>query len=469
MKFLFVIVLNLTFIFSASAGWRSAKATYESGKYSSMQSTRKIVIELVRDKYYFAAIPWMKEYLTQSRKLDGAVEKAFDQILTHAGTGQFELLPIKFLQKSSSNSIRYLIAKKYLRKEKVGKAISYASKVNPNHPVYPFAAHLLGTAYSMSGNQRNSINSFKDCERISEVRLKKADSNLEKQQLSMNRDYCIMGIARAQFTKRDYKKADLTYLDIPKSSYVWPEVLFEEAWNSYYLKNYNRTLGKLVTYKAPVLDYIFNPEIEVLNALTYLKLCLYGDAKAISDDFYKKYMKSARSLRLFLKNKRKNYKYFYRLMIDYESTKRSNSELLENMLHSVSRDAAYSELKNGLRSLAKEIQKVGRMSRSRFRSALLRNLKEVLKTQRNIIGSYVRSGLINRYAMLYRAFEGMSYIKLEVLAQRKARLYNFDDKKRSRGDVKYIERNEKQYFWDFNGEFWADELGDYVFALGSEC
>ena len=32
-----------------------------------------------------------------------------------------------------------------------------------------------------------------------------------------------------------------------------------------------------------------------------------------------------------------------------------------------------------------------------------------------------------------------------------------------------VERNEKQYFWDFNGEFWADELGDYVFALKSEC
>ena len=63
----------------------------------------------------------------------------------------------------------------------------------------------------------------------------------------------------------------------------------------------------------------------------------------------------------------------------------------------------------------------------------------------------------------------MSYIKLEVLAQRKAKLYSFDETDRSRGDLKYIERNEKQYFWDFNGEFWADELGDYVFALKSEC
>lgn len=92
-----------------------------------------------------------------------------------------------------------------------------------------------------------------------------------------------------------------------------------------------------------------------------------------------------------------------------------------------------------------------------------------MKTQKQIIGAHVKSRLISHYANLYKAFEGMSYIKLEVLAQRKAKLYSFDEKKRDRGDLKYIQRNEKQYFWDFNGEFWADELGDYVFALKSEC
>ena len=64
----------------------------------------------------------------------------------------------------------------------------------------------------------------------------------------------------------------------------------------------------------------------------------------------------------------------------------------------------------------------------------------------------------------------MSYIKLEMLSQKKRRLYEqADNGKRQRGDIQYLPRNEKQYFWDFNGEFWADELGDYVFALRSEC
>ena len=78
---------------------------------------------------------------------------------------------------------------------------------------------------------------------------------------------------------------------------------------------------------------------------------------------------------------------------------------------------------------------------------------------------------MTKYAELYSAFQGMSFIKLEILALKKERLYKTDSpyKGKKRGDVKYIDRNDKQYFWNFNGEFWADELGDYVFALRSEC
>ena len=30
-------------------------------------------------------------------------------------------------------------------------------------------------------------------------------------------------------------------------------------------------------------------------------------------------------------------------------------------------------------------------------------------------------------------------------------------------------RRDDQYYWSFNGEFWNDELGDYVFGLESQC
>ena len=117
-----------------------------------------------------------------------------------------------------------------------------------------------------------------------------------------------------------------------------------------------------------------------------------------------------------------------------------------------------------------EYNQLRKKSNSSINDHLLTNIKTIIDEIKTTMGAYVRSSLVSKYSELYSAFEGMSYIKLEVLAQRKERLYQTDEiEGKKRGDVRYIERNDKQYFWTFNGEFWADELGDYVFALRSEC
>jgi len=468
-KLLFIISL---LVFDSAFASLSGAASALNSRSRSVAKYEKLVIELVESKYYFSAIPYMKEFLAKSNsKLSGKLEKAFDEMLTYTGTKQFEVLPLKYLRKSNSNNTKYILAKKYLRKSKTTRlAIKYAESINPNHPVYPFAAHLLASAYANLGANSNAMKNYDDCIRTSRSRVSNDMSETLKQQLMLNEQYCTLGRARVRFAKREYTDASLIFLDIPKSSYIWPEILIEEAWNSYYMKDYNRTLGKLVTYKAPVLEYIFNPEVEVLNALTYLKMCLYSDAKKIADDFYKTYLSPARSLRNILKRNRRNYKYFYRMMADFEKLgSKTNGKLINRLLKSISREGAFKELKESYVLAANEMQKVRTIGNSRLRRELASNIAEVVKTQINIIGAFVKGRMVGKYSEFYSAFEGMSYIKLEVLQQRKQRLYNFDGKKRSRGDVKYIEKNEKQYFWDFNGEFWADELGDYVFALKSEC
>jgi hypothetical protein len=462
------LILSVSFSFKSFANLGRAAETLK--KTRGLKRTEKVSIELISEGYYFTAIPWVKEYLTKNRgRVSTSMEKGIDKIINIVGTRQFELIPIKYLRRSQSNSVRYLIAKKYLRKNQASKALQYTSKINANHPVYPYALNLRAVALSLQGKSKSAIDTFRDCANFSAARVSKAKNEFEKRRLLMNTDYCIMGEARALFQAKSYLKANLRYLDIPKSSAVWPEVLFEEAWNSYYLKNYNRTLGKLVTYKAPVFDYIFNPEIDVLNALTFLKMCLYKDAKKASDSFNSKYMNDARNLRLYLKNRSRKYKYFYRLMTNFEKNGRATSVLLVTLLKSISREPSYKENKRSLILAAKELEKLSRERNSLMKRIAKKNLSDVIRTQRDLVGSYVRERLVQKYGELYKAFEGMSYIKLETLAQRKAKLYNFDDKKGKRGDIKYIERNDKQYFWNFNGEFWADELGDYVFALGSEC
>jgi hypothetical protein len=112
------------------------------------------------------------------------------------------------------------------------------------------------------------------------------------------------------------------------------------------------------------------------------------------------------------------------------------------------------------------------INNDQMRAVLNENLKDSLNLQRNLIGSYIRGNLQLYAAQIVRAFEDMSYIKLEVLSKRKTELYEnvtSNSDSRARGNIAHLRRSDKQYFWTFNGEFWADELGDYVFSLKSEC
>lgn len=465
-----ILLASLLIVPTAWSSYESADRHYGKGSIS-LSGYRRTILELVRGGHYYSVVPWMKDYIVNNKRtLDAEMEEAFDTVLYHTGVKPFESLPEDILSRSRSGNIKYILAKRLFKKNKYQEALRELSSIGADHSAYPFVANLKATLYSHLNNPKEAETQFKDCVNASERRMGKVDSITQKDQLLTNRDYCIAGAARVQFSNNDFKKADLTYLDIAKESFVWPEILFEEAWNSYYQKNYNRTLGKLISYKAPVFDFIFKPEVEVLKALTYMKMCLYDDANKTVDEFYNELLKPSRELRSFLLARKKDYRYYYNLMADLEENKPAPLPIVDHILKSVRKDAAFIEMKSALMASLNEYNELRKKPNSSMRANLIKNVRTLADEYRSTIGAYVRAAMVSKYAELYSAFQGMSYIKLEVLAQRKERLYQSDViPGKKRGDVKYIERNDKQYFWTFNGEFWADELGDYVFALRSEC
>jgi hypothetical protein len=66
----------------------------------------------------------------------------------------------------------------------------------------------------------------------------------------------------------------------------------------------------------------------------------------------------------------------------------------------------------------------------------------------------------------------MFNLKLELLSKKRDDIYNakaLAANTRDRGSDVNVNRKTSQYFFDFNGSFWADELGDYSFGLQSAC
>ncbi len=468
-------ILNTMAIMSLSVGtYASAERAWDRlvKTKGAVEAYPSVVNELLKEDLYFTSIPYLKEYLSVHKgRLPKEVDSLVDAVVTKVGVRQFEVLPTSILERTSAPVIKYILAKKQFRVGKYKDALRTLNGTIPaGHPVQPFAKMLEGSIFSIEGDARNAVAAYRSCVDLTKEEMNGTEDPNRLRQLAINRDYCTVGIARAQFENKDFDSASLSYLDLPKDSYVWPEILFEEAWNSFYLKDYNRTLGKLVTYKAPILEFVFNPEVDVLKALTYMELCLFDDAKQVVDDFYNTYQNDSLSVKSFLNKYGRNYKYYYLLAKSRSNGKSGGSALLNKLIDTTLKDAAFTELIDSFNIGRDEIERVKALKNPRMRKVLTSNLRESLLLQRDLIGAYVRKNIHLYVNQLDKSFEGMTYIKLEVLGRKKQIVYSSSNYgNRNRGDIKYLKRNEKQYFWSFNGEFWADELGDYVFSLKSEC
>ena len=253
---------------------------------------------------------------------------------------------------------------------------------------------------------------------------KKEGETAEEKQLS--HEYCLIHKARALFKDKRLEEALELYDTLPKSSYLWPVTLVEKAWIFYKKGDYNRTLGLLATYKSPLLQSYFIPEVEVLNALVYFRLCLWDDSFSIVQDYEAEESK-AKELKAWIANK--GYK-----TIDLNTV------------------ASFDALPYG---------------RTLWLQLLHRPWVKTEKEKREILAK-LASFLVSE---VERASQDLFSISLELYTKKKSLIYKKEKliSDRYRGDLSNVHRKVDQYFWDFRGEFFADELGDYSFGLKSNC
>lgn len=419
----------------------------------------KIIDGTTSRGFPLASLPYVKEYMfVKKGMLPASMETILDKIMDESGTILFSTLPEEVLLKSSNSKMYYILAKKYFSEDNLDKALMYLGKIDSKSTIYPFALHLLGVISSLKNNESEARNYYSKCVEYNDKKY--VD----------NKNYCQLAMARSFFNEKKYLEAQNSYNETSKKSSVWPEQLYEEAWNQYYLKNYNRSLGKLVSYKSPLLDFVFIPGVFSLTSLSYLKMCHYTDAQKEVDSFYSKFSEDTKKLKNYIVNNKDDYRPYYNLIIQLEGNKSiSDNSLINKLTKTIHKESAYVVLKETLLKALKERDILSKKNTTSEDKRLNMNIDDVVDSMRQHIGYYVLRRFKNKLAEMEESFEGMSSIKLSLLDTMKQKVYANESLESKRGDVKYIKRNKKQYFWNFRGEFWADELGDYVFALPNNC
>lgn len=412
------------------------------------------------------------------------------KLVENLGGGMFKKYILKYTRleqypADQKNFYLYFLALEHLLDNRADGALNAATRISSDFVYYPQVLFVRGTANLMLNRIAEGVDAFTQCSISVESRKYNfyhgtKNTEYEKEDL---KNRCIAGVARAHYQGRNYQDADKWYARIEMRSVVWPQVLYERAWSYVAQGEYNRALGKLVTYKAPVLDWFMDSEIELLRTLSYLQMCLYGDVNNEVNYFVKRYAQLGLEVKTLLEEtaegSQEDFNKLYAIGINSLRRGTFAKDRMTQFMNRFIRAPYFARVAQVDVNTEKELEYL-KDQRNSNKLGLGGFLVEVLAWRRlmarKLGGAFIRERLDTEYRALLKNVQTIDIVKLEMLRRAKRKVENsfvnesedeFGNPKR--GSLGAPSVRDDQYLWNFNGEFWMDELGDYVFALRPEC
>lgn len=421
-------------------------------------------------KYYFSALnEFFKE--TYAREIINDDLKRLEDLLYYTGIELLEDYDPSLLQKYPTSSTRFILARQALQQKKYKDALDLFSKIHPDHRYYPEGKLLEAQVYDQQNNPKERLKSYEACQVAAEKNESQVPSEKIKRYYRMVYEICLVNKARHHFKVEEYKESLDAYNKIPKKSYKWPYLLLEKAWVYFQMGDYNRALGLLTTYKSPLLDTYFFPEAEYLAALSYFKLCLYEDSLTIINQFYQVYRPRFQALDGVLKKNRNSQNYFYNLMFKPGEELKAQETFVKQIITRMKKQTRFSLDFNAIYKISQEIKRIEQNEKPQIKQKLVPHLTEVKENMINKINYNAKTDIFQFLESVPFLSSELFKLNLEIISRKKDLVYM--NKKliadRSRGDYDNVKRDKFEYFWTFQGAFWADELGDYSLGLKSNC
>lgn len=440
------------------------------GNISAAEKKKSFSEALEGKRYYYSALNEFF-YETYNREILNDDLKKLEDLLYYTGIELLEDYDPSLLRRYPTSSTRFILARQALQKKKYKDALELFGKIHPDHRYYPEGKLLEAQVYDQQNKVKQRGEAYDACLSSAEKHEGKAKTEKIKRYYRMVYEICLVNKARHHFKIEEYQEAINAYDKIPKKSYKWPYLLLEKAWVYYQMGDYNRTLGLLTTYKSPLLDTYFFPEAEYLAALAYFRLCLYQDSLTIINQFYQVYRPRFHALGAILKKNRNSQNYFYNLMFKPGDEFKNLEQFVKQIITRMKKQTRFSLDFNAIYKINQEMKRIEQNEKKAIKDKLLPHLKEVKENMISKINYNAKTDIFQFLDSIPFLSQELFKLNLEIVARKKDLVYMnkrlISD--RSRGDFKNVKRSRFEYFWKFEGAFWADELGDYSLGLKSNC
>lgn len=260
------------------------------------------------------------------------------------------------------------------------------------------------------------------------------------------------------------------FLRLPQSSPYWLEAIFADAWAEFLAAysdgdnanaHYQRVLGHVHTLRAPFFPYRLFPEEPLLAAVTYYYNCRYGSAERALDDFDARYGATRKLLDQFLEEGRTPLKLaeLYATIEAGEDT--GLPEATHHVVEGLVDDRDLERRWERAQAIDAETKRLGDLS-SELRDHVHERIDAETERARRELGQAIVArleGAVQEIRRFERQAIGIRYELAPKLAEHPG---TPSSATRPRPDVTHD-------LYEYNGEYWQDELGHYRVEITSLC
>jgi tetratricopeptide (TPR) repeat protein len=278
-----------------------------------------------------------------------------------------------------------------------------------------------------------------------------------------------LNLGRAYYADGNYGLAIASNASVSRASPHWLEAQFERAWAHFRGNDMNGALAMLFNLDAPFFEDDFHPEADLLRAYSLFIMCKFTDATAEINAFQARYEPMNAQLASVSMSPEEAYADAAAFVAGGEQHKlptwvldpfRTDQRFLEGIDAAAFADAELArvdQLPGELATVAKNLVTAQRAARVRSEGQRVLDRVDDARSQMTSMLAGIeitRLDLLNLESQMYSRAAATGVLDYGNRAEKLR-----DLRKRKTGFQ----------VWPFEGEYWADELGWYVFDARPDC
>ncbi len=473
-----------------------AKSLFQIGFYSgSLAVFDEIVVVGPSHPYHQLTLPWLASL---SRKLpEGA------GVLEKVGTYQ-----AKDLENEAFDAVRdelyFLLGRYHYGLGDLGQAIALLSQVPRESDYFISAQYFLGVAETRSYHGPEAVEAFKNVLRknieLRDARGKKKNRKANKMARMSDKKKRRLGISVAEldFEEQNQRFDELANIALGYIFYqvgkfdvglryfnkigiqspYWLDSVFAASWSEFRLvevdpepdnanRHYQRSLGYIHTLNAPFFfDYLY-PEALILKAVTYYFNCRYAAAKASIEEFSSRYVQTKQDLSDLLDQAPEDYE-LYELSVKIRDETSGLEPFVEMVARKSLQDKTLEKYYDFVNRLRYEQDTLFKEQSSEFQGGnlgvyLQENLDLTISLAKERTGAQARQRISAQIADIKKLEREAIKVEYEIVEKLKKL------GEESEGTIAKIKPSSEEERYNYNGEYWQDELGFYYYRVTSVC